>query len=74
VNRTSPGLEDIDGPDGTDWAPQEIVELAKVFAVVDDGGVAVVNSVAKTGELTRNRCHDRALHVTVLVSFADAVD
>jgi hypothetical protein len=75
VNRMSPGLEDIDAPDDTEWAPQDLVELAKVsVVVVDDGDVVVVNFVATTVELTMNRCHDHALDVTVLVSFADAVD
>lgn len=72
VNRTSPALEDIDGPDGIESAPQVLVELAKGF-VADDDFVAV-NSAATTGELTRNRCHDHALDVTVLVPFADVVD
>jgi hypothetical protein len=75
VNRMSPGLEDIDAPDDTEWAPQDLVELAKVsVVVVGDGDVVVVNFVATTVELTMNRCHDHALDVTVLVSFADAVD
>lgn len=78
VNRTSPGLEDTDEPDDTEWAPQDLVELARVSVVVvddDDGdGVVVVNSVATTAELTMNRCHDHAPDATVLVSFADAVD
>lgn len=75
MNRMSPGLEDIDEPDDTEWAPQDPVELAKVsVVVVDDGDVVVVNFVATTAELTMNRCHDLGLDVMVHVSFADAAD
>lgn len=73
VNRTSPGPEDIAEPDGIESAPPVLVGLAKEFVVADDGVVAV-NSVATIEELTRNKCHDHALDVTVLEPFADVVD